>query len=223
MAFANKSHAGELALKPLLALCAGRAEVAEACAALGKWDGRFDNDSRAAWLFDRFWMKARSVPGLWAVPFDVKDPVHTPRDLVTSGEVGDKLIAALKAATEEVAKAGIALDARWGDVAFARRLTDRIPVHGGDGVLGVLNVQIMVPTQGGVTPRHGSSYVQVVGFDDAGPVAETILTYSQSPDPQSPWHGDQTRLYSEKKWVRFPFSPAQIAAAKVGEAVTIRE
>ncbi len=223
MTFANKSYAAELALKPLLALCGGKAEVADACAALAKWDGRFELDSRAAWLFDRFWMKARSVPGIWSVPFDAKDPVHTPRDLVTSGEVGDKLIAALKAAAEEVSKAGIALDARWGDVAFARRITDRIPIHGGDGALGVLNVQMMVPAQGGLTPRHGSSYVQVVGFDDAGPVADTILSYSQSPDPQSPWYGDQTRMYSAKQWVRFPFTPAQIAAAKVGEAVTIRE
>lgn len=223
MTFANKSHAGELALKPLLALCAGKADEAEVCAALGKWDGRYDLDSRAAWLFDRFWMKARSVPGIWTVPFDAKDPIQTPRDLVTSGETGDKLIAALKAAADEVTKAGIALDARWGDVAFAQRITDRIPIHGGDGALGVLNVQMMVPAPGGLTPRHGSSYVQVVGFDDAGPVADTILSYSQSPDPQSPWYGDQTRLYSRKEWVRFPFSPEQIAAAKVGESLTIRE
>ena len=97
MTFANKSHAGELALKPLLALCAGKADEAEVCAALGKWDGRYDLDSRAAWLFDRFWMKARSVPGIWTVPFDAKDPIQTPRDLVTSGETGDKLIAALDA------------------------------------------------------------------------------------------------------------------------------
>lgn len=222
MTFANKSHAGELALKPLLALCAGK-DVADACAALGKWDGRFELDSRGAWLFDRFWMKVARLPGLWAVPFDAKDPIHTPRELVTSGEVGDRLIAALKAAAQELTEAGIALDARWGDVAYAQRGTDRIPIHGGDGALGVLNVQMMVPAQGGVTPRHGSSYVQVVGFDEAGPVADTILSYSQSPDPQSPWHGDQTRLYSAKKWVRFPFSAEQVAAAKIGETVTIRE
>ncbi len=222
MAFANKSHAGELALKPLLALCAGK-DVAEACAALAKWDGRFELESRAAYLFDRFWMKAGRLPGIWAVPFDAKDPVNTPRDLVTGGETGAKLIAALKAAADEVTKAGIALDARWGDVQYARRGADRIPVHGGDGQLGVLNVQIAEPAPGGVTPRHGSSYVQIVGFDDAGPVADTILSYSQSPDPQSPWYGDQTRMYSDKRWVRFPFTPAQIAAKKVGETVTIRE
>jgi acyl-homoserine-lactone acylase len=223
MAFANKSLAADLALKPLLALCAGKAEVAEACTALGKWEGRFENDSRSAWLFDRFWMKARNVPGIWAVPFDVKDPLHTPRDLVTTGDTGTKLIATLKAAAEEVTKAGVALDARWGDVQYASRGSERIPVHGGDGQLGVLNVQISDPAPGGVSPRHGSSYVQVVGFDAEGPVADTVLSYSQSPDPTSPWYGDQTRLYAKKAWVRFPFTPAQIEAAKVGEAVTIRE
>lgn len=223
MAFANKSHAALLALKPLIALCAGKAEVADACAALNQWDGRYDLDSRGAYLFDRFWMKAGRLPGIWAVPFDVKDPINTPRDLVTGGETGVKLIAALKAAADEVAKAGIALDARWGDVQYAQRGADRIPVHGGDGQLGVLNVQISEPAPGGVTPRHGSSYVQIVGFDENGPIADTILSYSQSPNPASPWYGDQTRLYSEKRWVRFPFTPAQIEAAKVGAAVRIAE
>ncbi|MFL9840531.1 penicillin acylase family protein [Sphingomonas sp. ST-64] len=223
MAFGNKSHAALLALKPLLALCAGKAEVVEACAALGKWDGRYDLDSRGAYLFDRFWMKAGRLPGIWAVPFDVKDPINTPRDLVTGGDMGTKLVAVLKAAADEVTKAGIALDARWGDVQYAQRGADRIPIHGGDGQLGVLNVQISEPAPVGITPRHGSSYVQVVGFDEAGPVADTILSYSQSPDPTSPWYGDQTRMYSAKQWVRFPFTPAQIEAAKVGEAVRIAE
>lgn len=223
MAFANKSLAADLALKPLLALCADKAEVAEACAALGKWDGRFENDSRGAWLFDRFWMKARNVPGIWGVPFDATDPVNTPRDFTTTGDAGAKLIAALKAAAEEVTKAGVALDARWGDVQYAQRGSERIPVHGGDGQLGVLNVQISDAAPGGVSPRHGSSYVQVVGFDADGPVADTVLSYSQSPNPASPWYADQTRLYAKKQWVRFPFTPAQIEAAKVGEAVTIKE
>lgn len=223
MAFANKSLAADLTLKPLLALCAGNAEVAEACAALGKWDGRFENDSRGAWLFDRFWMKARNLPGIWAVPFDVKDPLHTPRDFVTTGDTAAKLIETLKAAAGEVAKAGVALDARWGDVQYAPRGNERIPVHGGDGQLGVLNVQMSDPAPGGVSPRHGSSYVQVVGFDTEGPVADTVLSYSQSPNPASPWYADQTRLYAKKQWVRFPFTPAQVEAAKVGEAVTIRE
>lgn len=223
MLFANKSLAADLVMGNLLNLCRGKAEVAEACAVLAKWDRRYEIDSRGAYLFDRFWMKARSIPGVWTVPFSLDMPIQTPRALAVHGEPAAKLIETLKAAAEEVAKAGIALDARWSDVQYAQRGTERIPVHGGDGQLGVLNVQISEPAPGGVTPRHGSSYVQVVGFDATGPVADTVLSYSQSPDPASPWYADQTRLYAKKAWVRFPFTPAQIEAAKVGEAVTINE
>ena len=120
-------------------------------------------------------------------------------------------------------KQGIALDARWGEVQFAVRGEAHIPVHGGSGALGVLNVQQARPEAGGLVPFHGSSYIQVVSFDDAGPVADAVLSYSQSTDPASPHYGDQTRLYSAKQWVRLPFTPAQIAAASIGKAVRISE
>ena len=223
MAFANKSLAAELTLDPLLALCKGKAAVAAACDALSKWDRRFDLDSRGAYLFHHFWMTARGIAGLWAVKFDPADPVNTPRDLVTSAEVGDKLIAALAAAADKLKAEGIALDARWGDVQFAQRGDRRIAIHGGDGQLGILNVQIADPVPGGVTPKHGSSYVQVVGFDDGGPVVDAVLSYSQSTDPASPHFGDQTLLYSAKRWVRLPFTQAQVKADAQGEAVRISE
>ena len=33
------------------------------------------------------------------------------------------------------------------------------------------------------------------------PDAATILTYSESSNPGSPFHSDQTRLFSRKQWV----------------------
>ena len=212
MAFANKSLAAELVVDPMLALCRGNESVAAACEALGKWDRRFDIDSRGAYLFHSFWMTARSIAGLWSVPFDAADPAHTPRDLVTTGETGTKLIAALTGATAALAKEKIALDARWGDVQFAQRGEQRIAIHGGDDRLGILNMQDADPVPTGVTPKHGSSYVQVVTFDETGPVADAVLSYSQSTDPASPHFGDQTLLYSAKRWVRLPFTPEAIAA-----------
>lgn len=223
MAFANKSLAAELALDPMRSLCTGKAEVAAACAALNLWDGRFDVDSRGALVFATFWPAASRIAGLWQVPFDPADPVHTPRDLVTSGEVGTKLVKALADAQAKLLKGGFKLDARWGDVHFAVRGTERIPVHGGDGQLGVLNVQTAAPAEGGFVPYHGSSYVQVVSFDDRGPVADAVLSYSQSTDPASPHFADQTRLYSAKKFVRLPFTPAEIAANQQGKVRTISE
>ena len=60
-------------------------------------------------------------------------------------------------------------------------------------------------------PYHGSSYIQVVTFDAKGPVADAVLSYSQSTDPASPHYADQTWLYSKKGWHRLPFHPADIA------------
>ncbi len=223
MTFANKSLAAEMAVDPLLSLCRGQADLAPACAVLEKWDRRFDLDSRGAYLFATFWDYAAKNAGLWAVKFDVADPVHTPRDIVTVGEPGQKLLAALRKALEKLTKDGIALDARWGDVQFAVRGEERIPVHGATGALGVLNVQMSDPVPGGLVPRHGSSYVQVVTFDEKGPIADAVLSYSQSTDPASPWFADQTRAYSAKRWHRLPFTPAEIAADGPSKPVRISE
>jgi acyl-homoserine-lactone acylase len=70
---------------------------------------------------------------------------------------------------------------------------------------------------------HGTSYIQVVGFDAAGPVADALLSYSQSTNPESPHFGDQTKEYSAKRWHHMPFTPAEIAAARKGAAVVISE
>jgi acyl-homoserine-lactone acylase len=223
LAFANKSLAAELVVDRVLALCVGNNAAAAACAALRGWDRRFDVDSRGAYLFHLFWTSARALPNLWAVPFDASDPVNTPRDLVTQGEAGSKLIAALVGAADKLTKDGIAFDARWGDVHFAMRGDDRVPVHGGDGAHGVLNVQMSDPAPGGLTPRHGTSYIQVVGFDERGPVADAVLSYSQSTDPASPHFGDQTRLYARKGWHRLPFTAAEIAADGAGAPLKISE
>ena len=223
MAFANKSLAADLVVPALLPLCVADASLADACTALAGWNRRFDNDSRGAYLFATFWTQVQANPAIWRTKFDLKDPVNTPRDLITDGTVGDTLRTALKAAVVRLGKEGIALDARWGDVQFAQRNQDRIPIHGAHGELGVLNVQQAVPVPGGITPVHGTSYIQVVGFDDNGPVVDALLSYSQSTDPASPHFGDQTKEYSAKRWHRMPFSAAEIAADQKGAALQISE
>lgn len=223
LVFANRSLAADMVVAPLLALCEGKADVARPCAALKGWDRRFDNASRGAALFAQFWTKVQADKGLWAVPFDAQDPVHTPRDFVTSGEQGTKMLKALAEAAAELDAMKVPLDAPWGDVHFAPRGADRIAIHGGPGAAGVLNVQQSRPLPGGFEPFHGSSYIQVVGFDDAGPVADAVLSYSQSTDPASPHYGDQTREYAAKRWHRLPFTPAAIAAEQEGKALRISE
>lgn len=223
MAFANKSLAAEMVVAPLLALCADQADLAAACETLRAWDQKFETDSKGAYLFAAFWETAGRIPGKWAVPFDLSDPVNTPRTLVTSGATGDALLAALRGAVARLGSEGIPLDARWGDVQVALRGDERIAVHGADGPLGVLNVQRSVKIPGGLTPVHGTSYIQVVSFEEAGPVADAILSYSQSTNPASPHYADQTRNYAAKRWHRLPFNPEAIAAQALGPEVRIAE
>ena len=101
----------------------------------------------------------------------------------------------------------------------------KIRVHGGEGSAGVLNAQQsrFDPTAGGYVPYHGSSYIQVVTFDQKGPVADAVLSYSQSTDPASPHYADQTELYSRKSWHRLPFHKADIAAGALGPVLKLSE
>ncbi|MGL4314749.1 MAG: penicillin acylase family protein [Sphingomonas sp.] len=221
MAFANKSLAAELMVDPILKLCAGQDSVAAGCAALGKWDRRFNLDSRGAYLFVALFEALKVTPAIWQTAFDPADPVHTPRDMKTDAATAAQIIAALKAAQDRLAKENIALDAAWGDVQFAVRGDQHIPIHGGSGALGVLNVQQSRPVPGGIVPFHGTSYIQVVTFDDHGPVADALLSYSEATDPASPHWADQTRAFSAKQWHRLPFTPAEIAA-EGGKTITVR-
>ncbi|MGJ3646868.1 penicillin acylase family protein [Sphingomonas sp. GlSt437] len=221
MAFANKSLGAELLVDPVLKMCAGQAALVATCDALGKWDRRFNLDSRGAYLFLAFFEALKATPAIWATPFDPADPAHTPRDLKTDAATTAQMLGALGAARDRLAKEGIALDARWGDVQFAVRGSEHIPIHGGSGALGVLNVQQSKPVPGGIVPFHGTSYIQVVTFDAKGPVADALLSYSEATDPASPHWADQTRAFSAKQWHRLPFTPAEIAA-EGGTTITVR-
>ncbi len=224
--FANKSLAADMAVAPVLKLCGSadtKAEpVARGCAALAGWDRRYEASSRGAALFRVFWPKAARLPGVWAVPFDAADPVNTPRD-IAADKLGDKLLAALGEAVGELDKAGIALDAPWGAVQRVMAGNEAIPVHGGPGGLGVLNVQESLSDPAGLTPRHGSSYIQVAGFDEQGPVVDAILSYSESTNPASPHFTDQTHAYAAKQWHRMPFHPKDIKAETIARPKRIAE
>ena len=58
----------------------------------------------------------------------------------------------------------------------------------------------------------GTSYIQLVSFDAAGPIARGLLVYGQSTDPKSPHYGDQVPLYSAKQLVPLPFRHDQMRA-----------
>ena len=226
MVFENKSLAADLVVSELVELCsattARSTELSRGCAALSGWDRRFEADSQGAALFRWLWPKIAQIDGLWQIPFDPADPVHTPRDLATNA-VADKLLAAISASVLALDKAGVAPDAPWGKVQRVVVGAEQIPIHGGPGTAGVLNFQDAREVSGGLAPSHGTSYIQIVGFDRSGPVAEAILSYSQSTNPASPHFADQTRAYASKQWYRLPFNPEEIAAATIAKPRRIAE
>lgn len=223
LVFGNNSLAAELVVDPLVEYCRKLETYHRRCRVLAEWDRRFENDSKGAYLFATFWEKVRERSDLWAVPFDPGNPLRTPRDLTTNETTLRKLDDALLEAAQEIDQAGITIDAAWGDVQFRAAGDERIPIHGGPGTAGVLNMQRSRPVEGGITPVHGSSYIQIVGFDENGPVADAILSYSQSTDPNSAHYSDQTRLYSAKEWHHLPFSDDEIAAQRIGGPMRISE
>jgi acyl-homoserine-lactone acylase len=236
--FSDRQYSWEITKPDVLQLCGlfpggfapssnGPVSVGSACAVLAKWNGTDTLTARGAVLFRRFWTHVVSVPvavqastqtaPVWKTPFDANDAVNTPRGLNIVNPLVQK---AFGDAINDLKGAGIALDAPLGKYQVdVRPDGTRTPYHGGPGTLGVFNAVAAPwdPAKGyvGQLP-HGSSFIQVVSFNGTGcPDARTILTYSQSTNPRSPHYADQTRLFSQSKWVTDHFCAADVARATV--------
>ncbi|MEV4432863.1 penicillin acylase family protein [Streptomyces sp. NPDC049585] len=236
--FAERVPAGDLAAADAAKACAalpggtatgstGRSvDVSAACGVLARWDRTATTGSRGALLFDRFWHALNSDPKakVWRVPFSASAPVTTPNTLDT----GDAAFArALADAVTELRSAGVALDAPLGEHQYVERGGKRIAVPGGGNEIGVWNVveARWNAARGAYDDvRMGTSYLQAVGFDGKGcPVARTLLTYSQSTDPTSPHHSDQTELFSSGRMVQGRFCEKDILASPALRTVRVAE
>jgi acyl-homoserine-lactone acylase len=222
----HRHFGAELLLDDVLALCGNDSEIASSCDVLRAWDRTANIDSRGMQVWTEFWEIARHIDDLYAVPFDPDDAVNTPRGIATDNPVvRDAVREALAAAQQRLIDAGIELDMTWGDVQFAERNGTRIPVPGGPGRHGMFSYINTDFTNGkGYTPIvHGNSYIQVVTWDDDGvPDARGILTYSQSPEADSPHYYDQTELYARGEWLQLPFTDEEILADPNLRALTLR-
>lgn len=236
--YGNRSYVAELVLDDVLDDCllnplmpvsgGGTIDATLACNVLNTWDRRNNLDSRGAHVFREFWRGVtftETTETAFNVPFDESDPINTPRDLIINDATREALGNSIKLFQDR----GVAMDATLGELQYvidAGNNGQRIPMHGGQGREGVFNVaQGPQPNASGeYTPINtGPTYMQSVTFDDDGPVVEALLAYSQAADITRPYHRDQTRRYSDKAWIRLPFSPAEIAEQAVGDLVELRE
>ncbi len=226
LVLANRVYCAEAALADALtAMCAGNpshtvdgqaVDLTRACAVLGAWDRRSELTSIGVPLFEAFWTRARSIPGLWATAFNPADPVNTPRGVVTNNPaVTSALRDALGRAVIQQAAAGIPIDRPWYEIQVATKSIP-IPIHGADGSLGNYNAIRSAPVgsrlPGGRAVSYGTSYIQTVTWDDAGPKVGAFLSYSNSTDAASLNYADQTLRFSSKDWIKVPFTADEIGA-----------
>ncbi|MDH3656401.1 MAG: penicillin acylase family protein, partial [Myxococcales bacterium] len=233
MLYGNRNIAEELTRSDVVAICNSvgdwsaysdnPAEAASACGVLEAWDGRFDNDSVGATIWNEFWRRVDDLgDDLWAVPFDASDPVNTPNTLDDDDPVVVEAVkSAFGAGIDFMVNGGIPIDREWGGVQFRIAGDENIPIHGGSGrfMFSVISSNFVDQVGYSDIPT-GNSYIQTVTWDETEcPDAYAVLTYSQSTDPASDHFADLTRVYSDEGWNDMPYCPEDIEATKIAEMV----
>ena len=235
----------------------GQVDIAEACEVLAGWDGIYDLDrvGPVVWreLMHRFSFADLTQAGnLWAEPFDPEAPVDTPGGLARDVGEGsaDPALQALARAVQVLDAAGMPVDTPLGDVQFALRHGEQIPIHGGDAFDGTTNVvgegrgwtildpeladlrtEDAVPGAGsplgtidgdtGYLVDNGTSFLLALAFGDDGPHARAHLTYGDTEDRSSDLYTEATQRFSDKDWRDVAFTADEVEADTVS-TITVR-
>ncbi|HVK10795.1 MAG TPA: penicillin acylase family protein [Gemmataceae bacterium] len=195
-------------------------DLGAAVRVLEAWDNTAARESKGGVLFTEFWdaytksftvTKRADLDKFYRVPWDEKRPAETPVGIGNAEAARKALAAAVKATAAKYGK----IDAVWGDVHRLRRGALDVPIGGySEQALGDYGPFRVVgygpPADGKRVANGGDSYVFAVEFTSP-PTAYSISAYSQSSDPKSPHHADQSALFAQEKWKRAWFAEADVA------------
>lgn len=201
-------------------LASARTDLTAACTVLRDWNRKEQLDAKGALLFREFYARMNEMKdaSLWRVPYDPADPLNTPNGFNPANTTAyDKL-------AETVAyfgTQGFALDEAPGARQIITRDGKPLVIPGGRYTFNNWRGQLANGKYG--DPAYGNSYMQFVTFDDKGPVAEGMLTYSQSTHAFSDHYADLTELYAQRQWAKLPYTEAQINADPNLRTVRISE
>jgi acyl-homoserine-lactone acylase len=214
-------------------LASGTASTAakDACTVLQAWDRTHAPGSAGAILFHELYaaLGDLNAASWWSVPYDPADPLETPRGAANIPAALAKLEALVASSQFDTAAKR---RTRPEEVQTVSRPDGSLAIPGGRatfmnwrGVKNQIYPGIWIYTADPQTNAgaYGNSYIQFVTWDDSGPVAEGILTYGQSSNPESPHFNDQTKLYAGGKWVKLPYTEAQITSDPQYKLVEISE
>jgi acyl-homoserine-lactone acylase len=173
--------------------------VQRAVALLKDWDHSFNNDSRAALLFETWagHLAGRQFLGTdnFTNPWMLSDPLNTPNGIKDPAAA----VAMLEAAAQETIATYGGLDRPFGDVSRFHLGDTNVSGNGGFGNLGVFRVITWSALEKGErTPLHGETYISMIEFSKPMK-AMGLLTYGESSQPGSKHRGDQLSLLSQKR------------------------
>jgi acyl-homoserine-lactone acylase len=171
----------------------------QAAAVLKAWDRQAEANSRGAVLFYE-WAVQFMGPSLgsqagFAVPYDLKLPLETPRGLKDAAKAAQQL----DTAAAKVIKEHGALDVPWGDVMRFQFAGLDLPGNGGFGNLGIFRVITFGDIHGATRSQtHGETWISAVEF--AKPMkVKVLMTYGNSSQPGTKHQGDQLPLLVNKE------------------------
>lgn len=239
--FANEVFLADLILDDLIEICqmnktenihfvdnenfTQTIQYENACEVLKNWDRKANLNSKGAILFREF--AFNFTTNMYKYPFNINDPILTPRGLRNSKEVRS----ALAKTIYYLKKWGINFDAELENYQHAiladnkgNSIENPTPMHGGTHQEGIFNIQISSFEDNGTRiPRirvnkvvsssglsllqnqlydypitNGSSWIYAVNFTNDGPKAKGLLVYSNSAHPDSPHYSDQYDDYKNK-------------------------
>lgn len=224
MVMDNEVYLAGQVMPDLLTFCANQLgtdanALQPLCTSLKNWDQRANLDSGVGLVhFSNLMQHLQQIPDAWRVAFDPAHPLTTPSGLaIDRAPVAKALLEAMLASSAEVSKLG---QTRWGDI----QVSGQTPIHGGPQEVGIYNAMQTVPRADGKREVvSGTSYLQIVSFDDKGPNAVGVLAFSESSNPASAYSKDQTQAFSEKKLHPLPFTEAQIKADPHYQIQTVKE
>ncbi|MGW3953135.1 penicillin acylase family protein [Streptomyces sp. NPDC004752] len=198
----------------------GSEELADAARVLRAWDGCEHIDSRGAMLWRRFYAHfagADSVPPeqCFSVPFRVDQALATPSGI--NLEYGIGVLKAMRRAMTDLDDIGA--DIAVGSAQYVTKNGRPYPVPGGPGEPGQYNkietAHGFVRGQGYPDVVHGTGFRLWIGFTTTGVEAYSILAYSQSDDPSSAYHADQTAMLASGDVKAVRFSEEDVEAATI--------
>jgi acyl-homoserine-lactone acylase len=205
----------ERVLDDLLQIAREDGRFSEPASVLEAWDRTAAAESRGGVLFERWaelYFTDWDDESRLAEPWDLGRPTETP-----SG-IGDREAAleALHRAVASLEEAGLAMDVPWGDVHRIRIGDVDEPVSGCPPTFGCFRTLSFSEAEDGRrVANRGDAWVLFVEFGEV-PRALSVLSYGQSPRPDSPHLDDQARMFArgEVKAVRWTSADIEGAAVR---------